>query len=501
MYVTKIGKKKGKYAKSRNKLWEARDRAGGIKRSFRTEKEANAFRDIYNADNALRSHNLPPTNKVLKDWDGEFLIRVYMKGMRGELPDKIKRRVRPIEADDQYDKEIDKDEKDELVESCELQGNLAQMLLKLSGRKFFQKTLFDITPTAAQKFLDEMRHVTYVSEGSEVEKTYSTDTIRKFRSLLSRVWQWGPKNIPGLEGLKNVWIGAKIPGKGFKRQRGLNRGELENLIQHSKECRGSNRYYVPLAINLAVDTGMRRQDIFDLTWEDVDFENRTILIKWDKNSWRREAAGMDTGRKICLPPLSHMALKLLYASLRQTGRTPCPEGFEVQEDFRPPKGWIFMNADRKAGKKPKPMTGPGFKQAFEKVRDNAKIIDINPKKRLTPHSLRAAAKMKLRRVLGDDDETDFMLNGLKDNYDVEADFLETIKIKLDTDCFGKPFDEIDSEQRHLLTVSYPLQQGMSLEAIAKLGNWLFDDKEFDFHTALTLSAKASAQDPLAEAEA
>jgi hypothetical protein len=64
---------------------------------------------------------------------------------------------------------------------------------------------------------------------------------------------------------------------------------------------------------------------------------------------------------------------------------------------------------------------------------------------------------------------------LKSHYDVEANYLEMIQQKLDTEVFGKPLEEVRREQRDMITLSYPTEQGLSLEETFKLGNWLFEE--------------------------
>jgi hypothetical protein len=62
---------------------------------------------------------------------------------------------------------------------------------------------------------------------------------------------------------------------------------------------------------------------------------------------------------------------------------------------------------------------------------------------------------------------------------VQANYLEMIQPKLDIKVFGKQWDAIDLEQRNMITVNYPLNQGFSIEDIAKLGNWLFNGRSSD----------------------
>ena len=44
---------------------------------------------------------------------------------------------------------------------------------------------------------------------------------------------------------------------------------------------------------------------------------------------------------------------------------------------------------------------------------------------------------------------------------VQANYLEMIQPKLDIKVFGKQWDAIDLEQRNMITVNYPLNQGFS----------------------------------------
>jgi integrase len=72
--------------------------------------------------------------------------------------------------------------------------------------------------------------------------------------------------------------------------------ELDKLEQACASCRGLNRYYVPLAIYLALETGMRLQEIFNLRWQDINVEKRRIEIRQSKTD---HLSGYD-GREIVL---------------------------------------------------------------------------------------------------------------------------------------------------------------------------------------------------------
>lgn len=75
------------------------------------------------------------------------------------------------------------------------------------------------------------------------------------------------------------------------RERRLAEWEYEALLSHCDECRGLNREYNSLAIFLAVETGMRLQEIFNLTWHDVDIKNRRITIRKSKTDYKSKYKG------------------------------------------------------------------------------------------------------------------------------------------------------------------------------------------------------------------
>lgn len=378
----------------------------------------------------------------------------------------------------------DYETKEELFADSDLADNVRLKLHEFIRRPFFKEiNLYDFTKEVAEKFLEDRKKETWKHPNwTNTEATLiSPRTVRREKSMLQGVWNWARKNIPDLVHLTNPWDGIRVPGStGGKRQRGLKKGELEALLKHCEGCLGTNRYYVPLAIQFAFSTGMRRQEIFNLTWQDIDFGNRRITIRKSKTDF---VTGNE-GRVICLPPLCWMPLKLLHSSLLLDGRTPGRERFAIPKEFHLPAGKIFLDTDGN------PMTGEAFKQAFDSVAERAGINRSGERKaNLKPHDLRAAAESAFRKSELDDKEIDIMKNGPKSHYDVVEDFLSTIQSKLETACFGAPLEEVEKEQRDRITLSYPMQCGVSLEDIIKLGDWLFDPNFFE---------TASAQARLAE---
>jgi integrase len=119
----------------------------------------------------------------------------------------------------------------------------------------------------------------------------------------------------GYENLANPFDGMKLR-ENPARQRVLKPGELERLEQEAGNCRGLNRHYMLIAIHLAIETGMRQQEIFNLTWADVDLEKRLITIQRSKTDHKSEIEG----RTIVMSFRAAMLLIALRLDLKARGR-------------------------------------------------------------------------------------------------------------------------------------------------------------------------------------
>src|SRR5262249_4038728 len=133
-----------------------------------------------------------------------------------------------------------------------------------------------------------------------------------------------------------------------RKPRRLKDGELEALEHASEKCLGLNRFYVPLAIYLAIESGMRKQEIFNLTWDAVPIETRRIEIRKSKTDHMKE----QPGRTIVLTLNAADYLALLRVAL------------VLKREFKE-NGRIF------------PMTKEAFTQSFADLcKKRAKISDL-----------------------------------------------------------------------------------------------------------------------------
>jgi integrase len=187
-------------------------------------------------------------------------------------------------------------------------------------------------------------------------------TVYREINSIRRVWTVARKEW-GYRGLPNPFAELEIKGSMHRRKRRLEPGEYERLIPACEKCLGLNRYYVPLAIHLAIDTGMRLQEIFNLEWDDIDFEKRRIEIIKSKTDHVSEYVG----RTIVLPITAEVLLLHLFHALDQ-GRIP---GVDRPTTIKP-EGRIFPLT--KDGNDPK----DAFEQSWADVRKRA---GIGPDKR------------------------------------------------------------------------------------------------------------------------
>lgn len=133
-------------------------------------------------------------------------------------------------------------------------------------------SLKEITPSLVTEIRDKLLH-------SEIDgKKRAVATVVKYLATLSHVltmcvneWEWLCIN-PVLKVSK-----PSLP-KG--RARFLDDVERITLLH---ECQSSKNPYLYIIVILAISTGMRRSEILNLTWNDIDFERERIVLRETKN--------------------------------------------------------------------------------------------------------------------------------------------------------------------------------------------------------------------------
>jgi integrase len=226
-----------------------------------------------------------------------------------------------------------------------------------------KKGLPYVTRQDAIRWMKQRRGETYTvwNAPDSEPKQITPRTVRREMNLWVQIFQTAIDEFPGCERMPNIFAGIRVRGSKFRRKRRLVGNELERLIAACEHCHGLNTYYVPIAITLFVDTGMRLQELFNLTWDDIDFEKRRITIRESKTDYMRECQG----RTIVLPFTTAWYLFPLAIDLLLTNK------------YRP-DATLF------------PLSANAFQQAFSKVAERANIIP-----RLTRHDLRHEATSRM----------------------------------------------------------------------------------------------------------
>jgi integrase len=240
-----------------------------------------------------------------------------------------------------------------------------------------EKNLLQLTKQDVNWFIEKKKTETWKSPGSKrgEAKPLSPRTVRRLLNILQRVFQWTIEFRGGFENLPNHFRGIRIQGStGGRRERSLEDGELERILEACKSCHEPNRYFVPLAIHLAIDTGLRRQEIFNLMWSDIDDENRRIRIRKSKTD---KGTG-NVGATIVLPAKAKSLLITLMMSLIKIGHEVLPEKqwreicMSDGDDFK--NLWPFpSDLDERIF----PMSGKAFSQAWGDVLRRAAIPDLH----------------------------------------------------------------------------------------------------------------------------
>ncbi len=113
-------------------------------------------------------------------------------------------------------------------------------------------------------------------------KGRSGTTVAHYLNAVSKVYQM-LKSEWGL-GVTNPVTGIKRPKPNPPRVVRLSREALEALI---KACEGASEPLLAPIVKVALETGMRRGEILNLQWSDIDPERRRIYINRSKNGFAR----------------------------------------------------------------------------------------------------------------------------------------------------------------------------------------------------------------------
>ncbi len=149
--------------------------------------------------------------------------------------------------------------------------------LRHLGNFFGNKLVHEITTLDVEKFRQE--RLTVVSKSS-VNKN-----VGCLRAMFNKAIEWG------LLSTKNPAAGIKFYKLDNRRLRYLEKEEIPRFLGN---CQGHLRDIVEFAIN----TGMRKGEIFNLKWHDVDWTNGLVHVLHTKNHEKREIPINESVRNI-----------------------------------------------------------------------------------------------------------------------------------------------------------------------------------------------------------
>ncbi len=137
--------------------------------------------------------------------------------------------------------------------------------------------LSDLSPSLIAEKRDELFHGMTIRK-----KRRSPATVNRYLASLStalgvavKEWQWLEDNP-----MKRV---SKL-----KEPQGRTRYlSYEERIRLLEACQASSNPHLFIIVNLALQTGMRRGEILNLRWEDINFATNTITLQQTKNGHRR----------------------------------------------------------------------------------------------------------------------------------------------------------------------------------------------------------------------
>ena len=254
------------FREGRNRPWRAQIRRKGhstFNKSFTQKKDAQRW--AAEQERTIDLTGLPLTIEQLR------------KTTVGDVVDRYLKEVTPQKASVENEKLV---------------------LEKFKRNPMCKKSLAELSSGLGVKYRDERLKDTWKPKGTKgPAKPIKPSTVRREVNTLHHIFEvarteWDFTNlINPFDGLKIKLKALGLPSP--RRKRRLNPGEHDLLDRAAGKCRGDNMFYVALAIALAIETGMRLQEIFNLTWEDINAKARRIVIQKSKTDHTTDLDGRE----------------------------------------------------------------------------------------------------------------------------------------------------------------------------------------------------------------
>ncbi|MEZ9902840.1 tyrosine-type recombinase/integrase [Vibrio breoganii] len=115
----------------------------------------------------------------------------------------------------------------------------------------------------------------------DMEKSHAPATINRYKAVLSGLFSFANDEH---EISHNPVKGIKALAENNERTRFLNENELARLIEAAKNSCWDRMY---LLVMMAIVTGARRSEMINLTWDQINFTQRTAHLSTSKNGEQR----------------------------------------------------------------------------------------------------------------------------------------------------------------------------------------------------------------------
>lgn len=159
-----------------------------------------------------------------------------------------------------------------------------------------------------------------LSQDTFYKKPRSSTTVVRYIASLSHAFSIAVKEWEWMD--ENPICKINKPKLPQGRIRFLDESEKNRLLE---ACKQSNSFCLYPIVVLALSTGMRKGEILSLTWHDIDFERKAILLQTTKNGERR---------LIPLTGLSLELIKRLNTIRKSTWVFPSPKNLDQPIDIR-----------------------------------------------------------------------------------------------------------------------------------------------------------------------
>lgn len=146
----------------------------------------------------------------------------------------------------------------------------------------------------------------------QVNQGYAPSTINIKIAIMQGMYSWAIKELDW--DIQNPWVGRSIRPDN-ERNRYLTDEEVERLMEAAKES--GTAYYMIDYLTLALNTGLRPQELLKLTWDRVNLEQGTLIF--EKPKARNVSADQKNGKHAVIPINANARRALLARQDTQRG--------------------------------------------------------------------------------------------------------------------------------------------------------------------------------------